>query len=250
VRRTVPALAAAVIALGLASPATAFASPASSPPASYDLSQYAPAAGDQGQVNSCPTWATGYTGFGLLMNEQHLAGGPMAPMFVYAQLTKGRNIGTSLTTNLQIEKDQGIDTLADYTPGNYDYTTQPTAAQRANAAKYKISSYDILPLDGNLKTAVETAVSQGYAVVIGFSLRQSYNSVTAANDVYNPGDDGTDPVSGGHAIVVVGYDSTGIKFENSWGSGWGAAGFATAPWSFVTSSDVGSVYVMHKLVTH
>src|SRR5690242_18401918 len=52
-------------------------------PSSYDLSQYALSPGDQGQVGSCVTWATGYTGIGLLMHEQGISGSPMAPMYIY-----------------------------------------------------------------------------------------------------------------------------------------------------------------------
>jgi hypothetical protein len=224
--------------------------PMATPPASYDLSQYAPPAGDQGGVNSCSTWATGYTGYGLLMNEQHLTGAPMEPMYVYAQLVHGHNKGTSLTTNLEIEQDQGIDTKADYTPGDFDYTTQPNAAQRANAAHYEISGYSVLPLDSTLRQSIESAVSQGQAVVISFEPRQSFNDVSAANPVYTPGNDGTDPFTDGHSVVVIAYDGNGIKFENTWGPSWGANGFASASWGFVTSSDVDSVYVMKKLVTH
>ncbi len=97
----VPVVVASVVAF--AAPANA----AASLPASYDLSQYAPVAGEQGSVvDSCSSWATGYTGFGLLMKEQGIAGGSMAPMYVYAQIVKGRNVNTSITTNLQIQKDQ------------------------------------------------------------------------------------------------------------------------------------------------
>ncbi|WP_163573789.1 C1 family peptidase [Fodinicola feengrottensis] len=142
-----------------------------------------------------------------------------------------------------------IDTRADYPQGDYDYTTQPTAAQRANAGHYRISSYDIVSLDDNLKTTIETAVSHGYAVVIGFRVRQSFDSLNPENDAYTPGENGTDPIEGGHSVVVVGYDSNGIKFENAWGADWGANGFATASWDFVMSSDIDSVHVMHKLVT-
>jgi hypothetical protein len=245
----VPTAVAAAIALTPAV-ATAAVRPAASPPASYDLSRYAVPPGEQGgEVNSCASWATGYTGYGLLMNEQGIAGGPMAPMYVYAQIVKGRNINTSITTNLQIQKDQGIDTRADYTQGDYDYTTQPTAAQRTTAGHYRISSYDIVPLDGNLKTTIETAVANGYAVVIGFRVRDSFTYVDAENPVYAPGDDGTDPIDGGHSVVVVGYDQNSFRFENAWGDDWGAAGFASASWDFVSSSDIDSVHVMHKLVS-
>jgi C1A family cysteine protease len=221
---------------------------AASLPASYDLSQYAPPPGDQGPVNSCSSWVTGYTGYGLLMNKQGLSGAPMAPMYAYSQIVKGRNTGTMLATNLQIMQDQGLDTKAHYVQGDFDYTTQPTTAERQNAAHYRLSGYHNVPLDGSLKQAIETAVVQGQAVIIGFQPRLSFEDVSADNPTYSPGGDGTDPVNGGHSVLVIGYNETGLKIENSWGPYWGAAGFATFPWPFVlTSTDITSVYIMHNL---
>ena len=40
-------------------------------------------------------------------------------------------------------------------------------------------------------------------------------------------------LAGYHAVTALGYDSTGVRIENQWSSGWGARGFATLSWSFV-----------------
>ncbi|AKU15420.1 C1 family peptidase [Luteipulveratus mongoliensis] len=216
-------------------------------PASFDLSQYALAPGDQGQVGSCVAWATGYTGIGLLMKEQGINGTPMAPMFVYAQIAKGNDQGTYAGVALPIEKDQGIDTKADYWQGDFDYTTQPDAAERANAAHYKLSGFTDLTASGDLKTNIMTAISQGQPVPFGFSARNSFRSLSTTNYNYNPTKH--DRIIGGHEVTIVGYDSTGVKIQNSWGSEWGNHGFFTAPWSFITGRDVDEVHAMGKLVT-
>ena len=38
---------------------------------------------------------------------------------------------------------------------------------------------------------------------------------------------------GGHEVAAYGYDATGVKIANSWGKGWGNAGWATLSWDFV-----------------
>ena len=38
---------------------------------------------------------------------------------------------------------------------------------------------------------------------------------------------------GGHEVLVVGYDTTGVRIQNSWGTGWGQRGFADLTWDFV-----------------
>lgn len=39
-----------------------------------------------------------------------------------------------------------------------------------------------------------------------------------------------DRAVGGHAILAVGWDATGLRLRNSWGADWGQGGEATLPW--------------------
>ncbi|GLZ43351.1 C1 family peptidase [Actinokineospora sp. NBRC 105648] len=242
---------------GLAAPAETAqpvfaAAAAAAVPESFDLSQYALPPGNQGQVGSCVTWATGYTGYGILMKEQGIAGAPMAPMFIYAQISKGNDRGTSASVALPMEQRQGIDTKAHYSHGDFDYTTQPNAAERANAAKYKLSGFNELPTSGSAaKTAIKKAISQGMPVPIGVQIHKSFMNVSstkAANYSYLPGSRASDPIVGGHEITVIGYEARGVKIENSWGTSWGARGFITVPWSFFDTGDVMEIHAMGKLV--
>ena len=38
---------------------------------------------------------------------------------------------------------------------------------------------------------------------------------------------------GGHAILAVGYNPTGLVLQNSWGAAWGYHGRVTMPWAYV-----------------
>ncbi|WP_410585874.1 C1 family peptidase [Amycolatopsis sp. lyj-23] len=220
-------------------------------PASYDLSQYALRPGDQGQVGSCVTWATGYTGYGILANEQKVSGPPMAPMFIYAQISKGNDQGTTASVALPMEQKQGIDTKSDYWQGDFDYTTQPDSAERANAAHYKLSGFTELPTSGSsARTAIKNAISQGRPVPIGFQVHQSFmdlDAQSASDYSYLPGDQWSDPIVGGHEVTIVAYNSQGVKIENSWGSNWGYGGFVTVPWSFFDTGDVMEIHSMGPL---
>ncbi|GAA1962500.1 C1 family peptidase [Kitasatospora viridis] len=224
-------------------------------PASADLSQYALSPGDQGQVGSCVTWATGYTGYGILMSEQGISGAPMAPMYIYSQIAQGNDQGTYASVALPMEQQQGIDTQADYWQGTTDFTTQPDANETANAAGYKLSGFAELPTSGDqARAAIEDAISQGEPVPFGFSVQQSFmdlNSQTASDYSYMPGDTSSDPVVGGHEITIVGYNDQGVTIENSWGtSNWGNGGFANLPWSFFNAGVVDEVHAMGKLATN
>lgn len=41
---------------------------------------------------------------------------------------------------------------------------------------------------------------------------------------------------GGHAVVICGYDQTGVYIQNSWGQEWASMGFAIVPWSDVKNT--------------
>jgi C1A family cysteine protease len=213
-------------------------------PASYSLKQYAQSPGDQGQVGSCVAWATGYTGIGLLMNEQGITGDPMAPMFIYAQIAKGNDQGTWASVALPMERDQGIDTKADYWQGDFDYTTQPDAAERTNAAHYKISGYTDLTNSADRVTAIKNAIASGLPVPIGFHVKSSFYNLTATNDIYVP----KGQYVGGHEVTIVGYDANYVTIENSWGKNWGNQGFFRMSWSTITSRDVNEVHSIGKLL--
>ncbi|QIS19028.1 C1 family peptidase [Nocardia terpenica] len=219
---------------------------AETPPPTYSLRNYALTAGNQGRVGSCVTWATGYSGYGILMNEQNIGGGPMAPMFIYSQIARGNDQGTWASVALPMEQRQGIDTKSDYWQGSFDYTTQPTDQERANAAHFKLSGNKDLTR-GDRITNIEKAIASGLPVPIGFQVRESFEGLNKNNSFYNPSPD--ERTLGGHEVTIVGYGSDGVTIENSWGSGWGDDGFFTAPWSFITGDDVVEVHSMGRLVT-
>lgn len=215
-------------------------------PASYSLKQYAMSPGDQGQVGSCVAWATGYTGIGLLANEQGKTGQPFAPMFIYAQISKGVDNGTWASVALPMERDQGIDTKAHYWQGDFDYTTQPDAAERANALQYRISGYTDLTNATDRKAAIQAAISSGLPVPIGFRVRSSFMNLNSTNYTYNPRKN--ERTVGGHEVTIVGYNDYGVEIENSWGTNWGNQGYFIAPWSFITSRDVNEIHSIGRII--
>lgn len=216
-------------------------------PEAADLSPKALAPGNQGRVGSCVTWATGYTGYGILMNEQGITGGPMAPMYIYAQISRGYDQGTWAGRALPMMVEQGIDTRDHYGPGDFDFWTQPTQAERANAAKYKLTGYQQLPTSGQAAVnAIKTAIANGSPVPFGIQLRQNFNNMSASlasSYSYRP----SGYVIGGHEMTIIGYNAKGVKVMNSWGAQWGDRGTYTMPWDFVNWGDVTEMHAMGKV---
>lgn len=205
-------------------------------PASADLTAYAMPVGNQGAVGSCAAWSSDYAALGYWENKQGIAGGGLEPMYTYSQVTGGVDNGSTIEGNLQIDVQQGIDNQSDYGQGNFDYRDMPTAAERAHAVNWMLSSYNDLTISPSststvTQQSIETALAAGTPVVVGIPVYSNFFSITSANGGYYSGPSGS--LAGYHAIAALGYNASGLVIENSWGTGWGNAGYATLSWAFV-----------------
>ena len=78
-------------------------------------------------------------------------------------------------------------------------------------------------------------LSQGYPFVFGFTVYESFESITVKRTgVANMPKKG-ERVLGGHAVMAVGYNQKEKRFlvRNSWGRFWGKAGYFTMPFEYL-----------------
>jgi len=242
-------LGAQVAGAGVAAPTTATTSSAGATagtaPASVDLSLNAPPVGDQGQVNSCVAWAEDYSmrGYYAKRDGYYPAGGNPAtgsfePMYTYAQLAKGQNVGTYMDDHLNILQSQGIDSRSDYTQGDYDYTTQPSAAETSNAARYKIASWSNLFSSGTpgvgavAQQDIENALAAGNPVGLLIPVYDNFYYLASGSSYVDVPTAGMTN-HGNHAVTAFKYDANGVWVENQWGTGWGQSGWVELSWAFV-----------------
>jgi C1A family cysteine protease len=217
-------------------------------PTSVDLTKYAATPGNQGQVSSCTAWSIDYSAYSILEHEQGISGGPQAPMYTYSQIVQGQNVGTSAQANFQIATTQGVDSKPDYQQGDFDYTTQPTANETVNAAHWKLSGYTPLHTGSQIQSDVESALAQGEPVVIAIPVYDGFYSLTpeqAASYTYYPSSG--EQYVGGHEITIVGYNSKGVRVENSWGTSWGDHGYINLSWNYL-ANQVREANAVGKLI--
>ena len=211
-------------------------------PASVDLSKYDETVADQGPLGSCAAWAIGYGMMGWFARSQGHAGVPFAPMYVYSQVNGGKDAGSSPAAVLNVLRTQGIDTAADYakhhaTP-TVNWKQQPTAADRTNAANNKITGwitlYNTLGAPGQTAvTDLKQTLASGRPVALSIAVYQRFMDAAGAKPVVSSAGN-VGQLLGYHEVLVVGYNSTGIQIQNSWGTYWGAKGYATLDWGYVS----------------
>jgi C1A family cysteine protease len=162
--------------------------------------------------------------------------------------------------------------------GNWSYTDQTTTcwlggvfANGTTAPFIQKPVGTLIPIDTGtlatakftqtgtaLGTAVQTALSQNHPVVIGIEVYESFESDAVAASGIVPMPSSKDTLLGGHALMLVGFNTnmsytlngkttTGsfFIFRNSWGSGWGASGYGYLPAAYLESSSLTSeVYLV------
>ncbi|KAB7770145.1 C1 family peptidase [Xanthomonas maliensis] len=216
-------------------------------PAKVDLTSWAIAPGDQGQVGSCASWATAHTLTGWYANVAKQTQTRFAPMYLYSQVDGGVDEGSTMEAPLDIAVAQGIATEQNYSWGNYDWQHQPTAADRADAAANPTPyrNYTVL-YSGNgnggaaLIEQIKRALAASTPVAIGFEVRQGFEDLDAKHQVDY---DTHSAILGGHEVIALGYDREGLLIENSWGENWGNKGFAKLSWAVVAKDVIGAVVV-------
>jgi C1A family cysteine protease len=125
---------------------------------------------------------------------------------------------------------------------------QPTADCYANALSDRAVSYQRVVRS---LSQFKGCLAEGFPFIFGFSVYESFESdaVAASGVVPMPGRG--ERLLGGHAVLAVGYDDADQRFlvRNSWGTGWGQAGYFTMPYAYLTERNLSSDFWTLRSVT-
>ena len=218
-------------------------------PAAVDLRPGCPPVYDQEQIGSCTANAIAGA-FEFEMRKQQLTDFMPARLFIYfnerlIEGTTGTDSGAQIRDGIKSVAKVGVcpetewpydGTPADANgqwPAGDPAGERPTDACYTDAQRNRVTSYHRVH---QVLDQMRGCLAAGFPFVIGFTVYSSFESSEVAATGTVPMPAPGEAVLGGHAVLAVGYDDSTQRFlmRNSWGEGWGDAGYFTMPYAYLT----------------
>lgn len=211
-------------------------------PRSFSLTMPPVEPNGQGNESSCVAWAAAYTTLSFYHNNWNQSTTGVnynvvfSPEYVYnqtrlsADCTSGAYFVSvdSHTGVLDLLKGQGVCTWQEMPYTDTDCSTQPNSQQQSLASQVKISGYG--QITGFSTDDLKKLLLTQSPIIIGAMVDEGFVNATRSF-VWNSANGSS---LGGHAMVIVGYDDgkQAFKIQNSWGNGWGDAGYGWLAYSY------------------
>jgi len=190
----------------------------------------------QGVEGSCVAFGTTYAGRSIMWKKNHTASSYtqsvniFSPEYLYNQIKISTSCtsGAYVVTGLNLLKSQGVCRWSAMPYTDVTCSTQPTTAQKTEAATYKIKDYATVPID---ITSVKALIVNGIPVIVAGPVYTNFNNLVSGATLKAPS--GT--LLGNHCYCIVGYDDSknAFKFQNSWGTAWSSSGFGWIDYSYI-----------------
>lgn len=190
---------------------------------------------DQGNRGSC----TGHGGAAafvqaLIKNNQPV----FEPSRIFAYYNareddmKGEDSGASIRDMIKALAKYGVCPEESWKSDPDKFAVKPSAEAYAEAEKHQaIEYYRIHPIT---KEAIMDAIYNGYAVVYGQMLYESFMSEkVAATGIVPYPNKCWEQEYGGHCKAALDYEKEGVFDINSWGKKWGIDGGCLIPWRYL-----------------
>jgi C1A family cysteine protease len=221
-------------------------------PSQVDLRPQCPPVYDQGQLGSCTANAiAGAFQFAELKEQQAGAFQP-SRLFIYynermIEHTVSQDSGAQIRDGIKSVATQGVCPESDWPYDITQFAQEPTAQCYTDAAEHTVRSYQRLFQD---LTLMKGCLAEGFPFVFGFTVYESFESQQVAQTGQVPMPATSETSIGGHAVAAVGYDDSQQWFivRNSWGPGWGAAGYCYMPYLYLTQRSLASDFWTIRVV--
>lgn len=213
-------------------------------PPSVDLTAGCPPVYDQGQLGSCTANAIG-AALEFDADKQGIAGySTPSRLFIYynervKEHTVASDAGAQIRDGVKSVATQGACSEAEWPYNIAQFAAKPSEQCYIDAKLHRAIAYQRV---ARTIAQMQGCLAAGYPFVFGFTVYESFEGQEVAQTGVVPVPGQNEQVLGGHAVLAVGYDDASQRFRvrNSWGPGWGQAGYFTMPYQYLLSTGLAS----------
>ena len=216
-----------------------------------DLRSYCSPIENQGSLGSC----TGQSIAGAieLLNKRNGKPTDVSRLFIYYYErvllgTVNYDSGAYIRDGIKATNKYGASLESLWPHDIRKFKNEPIVEAKNDALNRKVTRYErVEDFEGCID-----ALTNGYPVVIGFYVYDSFMSTNVARTGIMPyPNTKREKILGGHAVLLVGYDKRRKVFivRNSWGTSWGDKGYFYMPFN-VVKPDMSSDYWIIKSVNN
>ena len=221
-------------------------------PQNVDLRSQFPGVYDQGQLGSCTANAIAGA-FQFDQRKLNLKEFVPSRLFIYynerkIEGTADQDSGARIRDGIKTTVKTGVCPESDWPYIIQQFVGPPPPQTLVDAPKNRAISYHRVTQSLN---QMKGCLAEGYPFVFGFAVYDSFESQDVARTGIVPMPGPNEGQAGGHAVAAVGYDYAQQRFivRNSWGPGWGMAGYCTMPYTYLTDHSYSSDFWTIRGVT-
>jgi len=226
-------------------------------PIKVDLSDKMPKIVDQGQLGSCTANALAAI-FEYDQLKDSMKFFEVSRLFIYyferfIEGTVSSDSGAYLRDGMKVLGTYGVVPETEWPYNIQKFRMRPPQNLCDEAIHNRGLTY--YAVDATVESFKET-LSNGFPVIIGFSVPESFESVETTRTGFMKVPDRSEDILGGHAVVICGYDDElehngtkgYFKVRNSWGSSWGQQGYFWMPYDFVKMNMCADCWFLQTII--
>ena len=221
-------------------------------PAVVDLRPKCPPVLDQGRLGSCTANAIASAHRFDQLRQKFAPDWCPSRLFIYyneraMEGTIRYDAGANIRDGMKSIAKQGVCPETEWPYVIRSFRSKPGCRCYNDAKHFEALQYQRV---NQVLDELKSALFQGFPVVFGFTVYQSFESQGVAHTGVVPMPQPGERSLGGHAVLMVGYDDVQGRFivMNSWGTGWGMSGFFTLPYNYVVNDNLACDFWTMQLI--
>jgi C1A family cysteine protease len=211
-------------------------------PTRSDFRSRYPRVWDQKSLGSCTAHAVGAAALYVDIYDKDMSIVVPSRLFIYYMTRAlegsiGQDVGATIRNSIKAVSRFGYPVEDSWPYETRRFSERPPNEVISSAFRERIGSYERVDRDLN---HFKEILSQGYPIVLGFSVYDSMYSTRVEMSGRIPVPKKGEKFHGGHAVLACGYDDErqALIIRNSWGESWGEKGYGYLPYAFIEESKL------------